>query len=64
MDGLGLCVEIRHRWPLIELIITSGQQSPPPHEMPDRCLFLAKPYDERQLLAALKGFVGISTRVD
>jgi CheY-like chemotaxis protein len=56
MDGLKLCASIRDRWPPIELIVISGQSAPQPHEMPDRCVFLSKPYDVRQLLETLKAF--------
>jgi CheY-like chemotaxis protein len=56
MDGLSLCATIRDRWPPIELIVISGQSRPSPDELPPRCLFLPKPYDSTQLLAALREF--------
>ncbi|WP_040581426.1 response regulator [Methyloferula stellata] len=56
MDGLSLCATIRDRWPPIELIVVSGQPRPAPSELPPRSLFLAKPYDSKQMLAALRGF--------
>ncbi len=57
MDGLALCATIRDRWPPVELIVISGR-TPPPNadELPARSLFLAKPCDTKELLAALQGF--------
>jgi len=56
MDGLSLCATIRDRWPPIELIIISGHSRPTPDELPLRSLFMSKPYDSKQMLAALRGF--------
>jgi CheY-like chemotaxis protein len=56
MDGLALCAAIRDRWPPIELIIISGHIKPTVDKLPARSLFLAKPYDAKQLVAALHSF--------
>jgi CheY-like chemotaxis protein len=63
MDGLSLCSVIRDRWPPIELIIISGHARPQPDELPARSLFLPKPYDAKQLLAALHGFARTISQV-
>ncbi len=53
MDGLRLACTVRDRWPLIELIVTSGKIAHPPAELPERGQFLAKPYSGRQVTHAL-----------
>lgn len=53
MDGLRLACTVRDRWPLIELIVTSGKIALPPAELPERGQFLAKPYSGRQVTHAL-----------
>ncbi|WP_395396346.1 response regulator (plasmid) [Novosphingobium sp. BL-8A] len=44
MDGLHLAFLIRNRWPLVELIVTSGRSSRDEIKLPERGLFLSKPY--------------------
>jgi CheY-like chemotaxis protein len=58
MDGLKLAAAVRDRWPPIEIIIASGKMSPPPHAIPARGVFVAKPYSEASLVGALRKFVG------
>jgi CheY-like chemotaxis protein len=64
MDGMKLAAFVRHRWPPIELIVTSGHRHPPDDELPERGLFFPKPWDEPKITAALhdfaKGFGGSS----
>ncbi len=60
MDGLSLCATIRDRWPPIELIVVSGHSRPAPDELPPRSLFLSKPYDSKQMLAALRAFAAVT----
>ena len=50
MDGLRLAHAIRNRWPPIELVVTSGQMQVRKEEMPERGLFLAKPYEPSKLV--------------
>ncbi|HEY4163142.1 MAG TPA: response regulator [Dongiaceae bacterium] len=57
MDGLKLSWAIRDRWPPIEMIITSGQRNPTAEDMPARVRFLAKPYDSKRLVGALRAFI-------
>lgn len=59
MDGLRLAVHIRDRWPPVEIILTSGQARPAPHEMPARCMFFPKPYRHEQLARAMRNLVAI-----
>jgi CheY-like chemotaxis protein len=49
MDGLRLAEVIRHRWPPVLLLITSGQVSPADDDIPRGARFMAKPYLPTQL---------------
>jgi len=55
MDGLKLIHAIRKRWPPAVLILASGCISPLVADMPERTVFLQKPYVERDLIKALEG---------
>jgi CheY-like chemotaxis protein len=57
MDGLRLAHVIRHRWPPIELLLTSGHSRVRDEEIPDRGIFLAKPYDGGELVRTLRSFL-------
>lgn len=50
MDGLRLAHAIRNRWPPIELVVTSGQMRIRKEDMPERGLFLGKPYEPCELV--------------
>jgi CheY-like chemotaxis protein len=54
MDGLKLIHHIRKRWPPAVLILASGRLSPPVDDMPEKTVFLRKPYAEHHLLKALE----------
>ena len=54
MDGLKLAAAVRHRWPAIEIIITTGKSTPQPHQMPAGSLFLPKPYRTQAVIEALR----------
>lgn len=49
MDGLELAVAIRHRWPPIQIVLTSGKMRPAADELPERSHFVPKPYDFSRL---------------
>jgi CheY-like chemotaxis protein len=53
MDGIHLAAVIRDRWPPVELIVTSGHVSVEDGALPERGIFLPKPYTPRQLARAL-----------
>ena len=55
MDGLELAQAIRHRWPPIQVVVTSGKMRPAPDELPERSHFLPKPYDYSRLSGLLRG---------
>ena len=57
MDGLRLARAIRHRWPMIELVLTSGQVMVQAENMPERGRFLGKPYDARELVETVRSLM-------
>jgi hypothetical protein len=57
MDGLRLAQAIRNRWPPIDLILTSGVIRLRDTDIPERSVFLLKPYQPEALTGALSGFV-------
>lgn len=56
MNGLALAKAVRERWPPVEIILTSGRIRPSADQMPERGVFLAKPYAPRELERALRSF--------
>jgi two-component system, response regulator PdtaR len=57
MDGLRLAHAIRHRWPPIELVLTSGHARVDEENMPERGLFLGKPYGAPELVQTVRSLV-------
>jgi CheY-like chemotaxis protein len=58
MDGLELAVAIRHRWPPIEIVLTSGKMRPAADELPERSHFVPKPYDFARMTGLLRELGG------
>ena len=54
MDGLKLARAVRHRWPPLALIVTSGQTDIPETDLPSGGRFLRKPYKPVQIAATLR----------
>ena len=54
MDGLRLAHAIRNRWPPIELVVTSGLMRVRKEDMPERGLFLRKPYTPSELVQVVR----------
>ena len=54
MDGLRLAHAIRNRWPPVELVLTSGRRRVHNKEMPERGLFLSKPYRPSELIEMVR----------
>ena len=44
MDGLGLANQIHQDWPLISVVVASGQVTPTEGQMPKNSRFFKKPY--------------------
>jgi CheY-like chemotaxis protein len=55
MDGLRLANTIRHRWPSIRLLVTSGLDVSNHPDFPIKGQFIQKPYENGQIAAALRG---------
>lgn len=53
MDGLKLISVIRKRWPPVRLILTSGKGLPLGAVLPERTVFLQKPYAFQKLASAM-----------
>jgi CheY-like chemotaxis protein len=53
MDGLKLARAVRHRWPPVALIVTTGQNDVAAADLPSGGRFLRKPYRPAQIAAAL-----------
>ena len=54
MDGIKLAHAVRHRWPPIEIIVTSGLTLGNVEELlPERGVFFPKPYTPAQVASAL-----------
>ena len=57
MDGLALARAIRERWPPVELLLASGRMRVDPAQMPERGVFLGKPYQAGQLVQCVRSLV-------
>jgi two-component system, response regulator PdtaR len=58
LDGLELAQAIRHRWPPIQVVVTSGKMSPGGDELPEGSHFVPKPYDSSRLTGLLRELGG------
>jgi CheY-like chemotaxis protein len=54
MDGLKLAAAVRGRWPPIEIILTSGYRNVTASELPERCVFIPKPYEPDRVVTMLR----------
>jgi len=54
MDGLKLAAAVRHRWPPIKIIVTTGRAPPDIGQLPIGSGFLPKPYARENVLAAVR----------
>jgi len=57
MDGLQLAAFVRHRWPHILIVITSGHLKPESASLPNDAVFIAKPYDEKAPAMAIQALL-------
>lgn len=55
VQGMRLALSIRDRWPPIELLITSSEPWKA-DQLPERGIFVGKPFDRREIVAALRRF--------
>jgi two-component system, response regulator PdtaR len=54
MDGLRLAHAIRDRWPPIDIVLTSGRMCVRDEDMPERGVFLGKPYEPGELVQMVR----------
>ena len=57
MDGLRLAHAIRHRWPPVQLVLTSGRLRLRNEDLPERGIFLSKPYGGAELVHTVRGLL-------
>lgn len=55
IDGIRLAACIHKRWPTIGIIVASGKVEPRPGDIPADGYFFRKPYDEDEVVAAIRG---------
>jgi CheY-like chemotaxis protein len=55
MDGLKLVEAIRHRWPPVLLIVTSGKNALRDSDLSEGGRFVPKPYTSEQVLSVIEG---------
>jgi CheY-like chemotaxis protein len=53
MDGIRLAHHVRHRWPPVRIIVTSGIIGTKLSDLPSESIFLPKPYAPEALAGAL-----------
>jgi CheY-like chemotaxis protein len=58
MDGLKLAHAVRDRWPLIKILLVSGQQRLQPSDLPLNSCFVRKPYQASALVEELRSLIG------
>ena len=47
MDGLELATLVRRQWPHVVIVVTSGHLKPESGSLPDKAVFIPKPYGEK-----------------
>jgi len=58
MNGLKLAHAVHERWPLIKIILVSGQVTPNEEDRPANSRFFGKPVEVQQMIAELQGMIG------
>src|ERR1700712_2615838 len=58
MDGLKLAYAVHERWPLIKIILVSGQLKLPDDDKPADSRFFGKPLDVKQMVAQMQEMIG------
>jgi len=54
MDGLMLARRIHEDWPLISVMVASGQVNPGENDMPENSRFFKKPYELAKIIAHIR----------
>jgi CheY-like chemotaxis protein len=58
MDGLMLAHAVHERWPLIKIILVSGQVKPGIIDIPTDSRFFGKPLEAREMIAQMQSMIG------
>src|ERR1700687_2801526 len=58
MDGLKLAFAVHARWPLIKIILVSGQLKLTDDDKPPDSRFFGKPLDVKQMIAEMQDMIG------
>jgi two-component sensor histidine kinase/ActR/RegA family two-component response regulator len=58
MDGLKLAYAVHERWPLIKIILVSGQLKLTDDDKPAHSRFFGKPIDVKQMIAEMQDMIG------
>jgi two-component sensor histidine kinase/CheY-like chemotaxis protein len=58
MDGLKLAYAVHQRWPLIKIILVSGQLKLTDGDKPAESRFFGKPLDVKQMIAEMQDMIG------
>jgi CheY-like chemotaxis protein len=58
MSGLQLALAVHQRWPLIKIILASGQLKLTKSEIPENSRFFGKPLDSSDMVAEIREMLG------
>src|SRR5471030_2082667 len=58
MDGLKLAYAVHQRWPLIKIILVSGQLKLTDNDKPPDSRFFGKPLDVKHMIAEMQDMIG------
>ncbi len=58
MNGLELASLVRREWPHISVVITSGHLRPESDHLPEKAVFIAKPYGEQAPATVIQSLLG------
>src|ERR1700723_428051 len=58
MDGLNLAHAVHERWPLIKIILVSGQLKLTDNDKPPKSRFFGKPLEVKQMIAEMQDMMG------
>ncbi len=64
MDGVELAHAVDRRWPQVRVIVVSAQPGLSESDLPLRCRFLSKPYNDQELAFEIRALVGAPGRGD
>ncbi|MEP7240293.1 MAG: response regulator [Devosia sp.] len=58
MDGIRLAHYVNRRWPPVRLMVISGKAGVRADQLPEGARYMAKPYQEPQLLGTISALLG------